>query len=374
MDTIEQPVNLGAFSDPSAIPLGPVPVESNHGYDVHKVISAPRPVQHGAMEWKQGNLLDQNLAHVFGIMVDPLDTLHPLSMPVYLRVKAWPVPAYSPYTREQVMAATLHCLLRSTGSTPKAPLKIEVVTDDPADKSWSDKFVGSYFTHPDWDGPQVEPTPVPGGGRIETDRFGVAWVIFDHVKKPKTPPSRPPVFIPFHLGGESNSGLSWAILPVWAGDTFEKPLDILGQPYKLYYDRSNPAEVGTSDVNALFEVRTSIFWSTEEGAHGTSVSLDFGDMDPGNLAAFLQALVFSVRPTTEKPLTVTLTALNKRPAYFQACLDAGGWKQTGSKLTGTFVLDSTTTKLVKGSIPGVTFLTHLQGPMRLTFPEKKDGE
>ena len=66
-----------------------------------------------------------------------------------LRVKAWPAPAYSPYTREQVMAAAVHCLLRSTHATPKVPLQIEVITDNPADKTWADKFAGSYIRLPD---------------------------------------------------------------------------------------------------------------------------------------------------------------------------------------------------------------------------------
>ena len=70
LGTVEQPVNLCAAADPSRIPLGPVAVESNHGYGIHEVIVAPRPCQHGAMTWKGGLELNQNLASAFGISLE----------------------------------------------------------------------------------------------------------------------------------------------------------------------------------------------------------------------------------------------------------------------------------------------------------------
>ncbi|MEK7951181.1 type II secretion system protein GspG [Luteolibacter soli] len=372
VNTVEQPVNLGALADPASIPLGPVPVECNYNYGLHAVISQPRPCQFGAMEWKAGTELDQNLAHVFGIIVDPKDSTQVPALPVTLRVKAWPAPAYSPYTREQVMAATLQCLLRGTYARPKLPLRIEVVCDAPEDKSWADKFAGNYITEPEPDGPPVEPTPVPGC-HVETNRFGIARVVFPGVTKTAAAPARPPVLIPFSPPSEYDPERpTWLLLPVWAGDTFENPLEVLGRPYTLYYDLFNPSDSESPQINALFDRSTALHWSIGESPEGTSASLMFGAIDPGNLAAFLQAVVFTVQPTASKPLTITLIALAQPPDFFQECLDAGGWilgKQGGEpSITGSFVLDPDTTRLVKGTIPGIKIVSDGKKLLRMTAP------
>jgi type II secretion system protein G len=374
---IEQPVNLGAFADPASIPLGPVAMESNHNYDIHAIISSPRPCLFGALEWKEGTALDQNLANVFGIVVDPQDSTQVPSKPVNLLVKAWPAPAYSPYTREQVMAATLHCLLRSTHATPKVPLQIEVITDNPADKSWADKFAGSYVRQAEPGEPPVEPTPVPGS-RVETDRFGFARVVFPDVTKTAASPARPPVLIPFRPRGEDDTERPiWFLMPVWAGDTYDKPLDILGLPYTLYYDRFKPSESASPQVNSLFEGSSSLRWGIQDSPEGTTAGLSFYFIDPENLAAFLHAVVLSVQPVAAKPLTITLTSLNATPpAYFQDCLDAGGWtlgeRGDSPAVTGTFALSPGTNTLVKGSIPGVAVVREGKEPIRLTAQTKEE--
>jgi hypothetical protein len=193
------------------------------------------------MELEKGQELEQNLARAFGISVEPVDpTLVPYS-PVMLRVKSWPKPAYSPYSREQVLAATLQCVVRSTGGTPKTPLVVQVVTEDPADQAWAAKYAGKYITRPGDDGAPVEPTPVPGT-KIETDAFGVTRVVFSGVSGKPALEARPPVWIPFRLGGESGPDEpTWILLPVWTGDDWAEPLDALGRPYTLFYDLFNPS-------------------------------------------------------------------------------------------------------------------------------------
>jgi type II secretion system protein G len=374
--TIEQPVNLCAFADPASIPLGPVAMESNYDYGIYSIISDPRPCLHGAMEWKEGTALDQNLAHVFGIVVDPQDSTQVPHQPVNLRVKAWPAPAYSPYTREQVMAATLHCLLRSIRATPKLPLQIEVITDNPADKSWADKFAGSYVTQAETDGPPAKPTPVPGC-RVETDRLGISRVVFPGITKKAAAPARPPVMIPFQPHGENESERpTWYLLPVWTGDTDSEPLEVLGQPYTLYYDRFNPSDSPNPQVNALFEGSSALDWSIHESPTGTIAHLGFGVVDPRNLAAFLHAVVISVQPSAATPLTITLTPHGDAPEYFQECLDAGGWtlEKRGGRdaVTGTFVLDSDS-KLVKGSIPGGTLVREAGKLLKMTAPSEEEA-
>lgn len=376
LGTIEQPVNLGRRSDPASIPLGPVAYESNHSYGIHAVISASRPCQHGTMELEKGQELEQNLARAFGISVEPVDpTLVPYS-PVVLRVKSWPKPAYSPYSREQVLAATLQCLVRSTGGTPKTPLVVQVVTEDPADQTWASKYAGKYITRPGDDGAPVEPTPVPGT-KIETDAFGVTRVVFSGVSgKPALEP-RPPVWIPFRLGGESGPDEpTWELLPVWTGDDWTEPLDALGRPYTLFYDLFNPAASFGPQVHALFRRGRSKDWSVTREPGRTSALLSFDDVSEGDLAAFLHALILSVRPTAGQPLEVTLRPYLGPMPCFENWLNAGGWEKTqvggDEALQAIFVLDPQTGKLLRGSLPQHHLEGYGSGSLRVVGPREED--
>jgi hypothetical protein len=134
ISTVEQPVNLVSHSDPTRIPLGRVGVMSNYDYGIHYKIVESRPSPQGGMKWKNGSELDQNLAAVFGISMEISDSSQILLAPVTLRLNAWKPPAYSPYTKEQVLAATIWCLIRSTGSSPERPLELKVVTESEDDK------------------------------------------------------------------------------------------------------------------------------------------------------------------------------------------------------------------------------------------------
>jgi hypothetical protein len=323
-----------------------------------------------------GQELEQNLARAFGISVEPLDETQVPYVPVVLRVKAWPKPAYSPYSREQVLAATLQCLIRSSGGTPKVPLVIQIQTDNPEDEKWAGKFAGKYITHSDDPKVPVESTPVPGT-KIETDAFGVARVIFPGVSgKPALEP-RPPVWIPFRLGGESGPDQpTWEMLPVWTGDNWQEPLAALGRPYLLFHDLFNPASAFTAQVNALFSRGQSKHWSLTRTPERTSVSLDFDEVTEGDLAAFLHALVLSVRPREEQPLEVTLRPYRGPVPYFAACLEAGGWEAVklggDDALRGSFVLDAGTGKLLRGTIPRHTLEGYGSGSMRVTGPREED--
>jgi hypothetical protein len=376
LGTIEQPVNLGPRSDPASVPLGPVAYEANHGYGIHALISESRPCQHGTMSIPGGQELEQNLARAFGISVEPLDSTSVPYAPVVLRVNAWPKPAYSPYSREQVLAATLQCLVRSSGGTPKVPLVIQVVTEDPADQSWAAKFAGNYITRPGDDGVPVDPTPVPGT-EIETDAFGVARVVFPGVTAKAAQPARPPVWIPFRLGGESGPDQpTWELLPVWTGDDWEEPLDALGQPYHLFHDLFNPASSFVTQVNALFHSGRWKTWSLKRSPEKSFAFLYFDEVTDGDLAAFLHALVLSVRPTADQPLEVTLRTYGRPVPYFASCLEAGGWETrkegNDTELTGTFVLDASTGKLLRGTIPRFTLEGYGSGSLRVVGPREED--
>ena len=213
--TIEQPVNLGPNSDPKRIPLGAVGTISNYNYGVHRVIGEPRPCPDEAMRWEGGTELDQNLASVFGISVEAEDPTQIHGLPVMVRVKPWKVPGYSPYTKEQVLAATLWCLIRSAGGTPESPLDIRVAAEGRADKSLEKKYSGKYVTMRGEDGKEV-PAPNIPGSVIEEDGRGIAWVVFPGVKKKSPAVAAPPAMILFKMEGDADAGDGkWYVLPVW---------------------------------------------------------------------------------------------------------------------------------------------------------------
>lgn len=368
LSTIEQPVNLGAASDPARIPLGAVATESNYHYGRGPVITEPRPALHGAMEWKSGIELNQNLASVFGIRVDDHDAPH---SPVTIHLKDHVIPPYSPYSKEQVLAATIHCLLRSTGGRPSAPIKIEIVAEAPADQETAAKYAGDYINTPEkLDDPPVEPTPVPGT-RLETDARGLTWVVFPDVKTKPATPARPPVLIPFRLAGESSpDNATWKLLPVWPGTqhTWEQSLAMLGRPYPLFYDCFNPGDGVGPETHALFagNPRGSLHGfkvsSTEDGI---SAHLMYPNTDSETLSALLLAMVVSAQPAADQPLSISLdTEMNEPPSWLADFRKCAGWESTetpvmiGGKemnrrivLSCAFVWDPQTATLTQGAVP-----------------------
>lgn len=162
--TVEQPVNLGAKSDPARIPLGRVGVLSNYDYGIHRMI---------------GEAQDPTQIRAF---------------PITLRVKSRKPPRYSPYTKDQVLAATLCCLLRSAGGTPENPLDVRVLAEGLSDKPLEGKYSGKYVTRPGKDG-----------------------------KDPFIPLT--PGMIILQAGGDGDVG--WHILPIWGnGDDPSDPHNV----------------------------------------------------------------------------------------------------------------------------------------------------
>lgn len=325
--TIEQPVNLGPKSDPGRIPLGSIGVICNYDYGLHENIGASRPCPDGAMRWETGTELDQNLASVFGISVEPQDSTQIREFPVTLRMKSWKPPGYSPYTKDQVLAATLWCLLRSAGGTPEKPLDVRVVAEGPDDNPLEAKYSGKYITRPGKDGKEVPPVKVPGTA-IEKDARGIAWVVFPDVTRKAASPAPPPTMTTLDTGGESDTG--WFLLPVWdngSGGSEEK---------------SNP------------------------------VTLSLPREEQATLAAEIIALVISAQPTETRPLTVSIRLEEDGLANYPAFRSAPGWKETrhdphNITLECEFVWDAVARKLTKGSIPlvqldsGSNFISPIPG-------------
>lgn len=352
---VEQPVNLGAKSDPARIPLGGVGVISNHGYGIHRIIGEARPCPDGAMRWEGGSELDQNLASVFGISVEAQDPTQIMAFPVILRVKSWKPPGYSPYTKDQVLAATLWCLLRSTPGTPETPLDVRVVAEGPDDKALEAKYSGSYATTPDNDGNVNSPAKV-AGTILENDARGITWVTFPGITAQDPGISPNPGMIIMKAEGDGDSG--WNILPVWGNGNGENDFLRLNfwsadMCYSSYRSR------GIREANSFLEEGGVNEFEVSRGEKSDSVSLSYPRVEQATLAADILALVISTQPTESRPLTVTFILEETELARYPAFRSAAGWKETRHKgpnshhveLNCEFAWNAAEQTLTKGSIP-----------------------
>jgi hypothetical protein len=345
--TLEQPVNLGAKSDPARIPLGRVGVISNHGYGVQLMIGEARSCPDGAMRWEGGSELDQNLASVFGISVETEDSTQISSFPVTLRVKPWKPPGYCPYTKDQVLAATLWCLLRSIGGTPENPLDVRVVAEGPDDKPLETKYSGKYVTSPGKDKNEMPPVKVAGTA-LEEDARGITWVTFPDVTRKATsiPPS--PGMIILEAGGDGDGG--WHVLPVWGNGRDENEFLRLNSwsaamCYSSWHSR------GVTEANSFLAEGGVSEFRTDRGEKSDSVIFNFPRVKEATLAADILALVISVQPTEARPLTVSVVV--DEPGRYPAFRSAAGWKEThhDGAIECEFVWDAAARKLTKGSVP-----------------------
>jgi len=360
LGTIEQPVNLGAKADPGRIPLGPVAVESNHGYDVHAVITEPRACTHGSLVLEKGLELNMNLASVFGMLVDPEDGTQVPRRPVTIRVNDWPRPAYSPYTKEQVLAATIHCLLRSVHATPEQPLVLKLDARNPEDAKNLGAFAGTYIT-----AETKHPSPVPGTS-LETDWRGVTSVVFDDPGADPAPVPRrpPPALVPVRLEDGTDESL-YALLPVWAGDNWRPdPRDLLGSPIPLFYDRFDRSTGHGPDINALTNLGIVSYsnWVSELDQDRFVIHLSADDEQaPKRLVETLSAachcLVLTCRPAKARPLVIQMQVSSNLLGPLSPFTECEGWsvsplpKTDGFLLECRFARNPDSSLLADGAIP-----------------------
>lgn len=358
VSTIEQPVNLVSHSDPTRIPLGPVAIINNHGYGIHYTIVESRPSPQGAMKWKNGSELDQNLAAVFGISLEIPDSTQLLVEPATLRINAWKRPAYSPYTKEQVLAATIWCLIRSSGSSPESPLELLVVAEAAEDKLLEAKYSGKYFCHPDKD-EKIAATSSVGGTTIEEDARGIAWVVLPGVAKDKKFKPLSPAMIISETFGDGDPG--WHILPVWGNG--ENPEDFLklnkysaNMLYSAWYSD------GLQNANTSIKRGGSTNLNIIRNENSTEVNLGYQYGEQESLAANIFALILTQQPNEKHPLIVSFEVETSELEKFSAFRKAAGWVESKphpsnpncNELTCEFVWNAKESKLIKGSIPCVT--------------------
>ncbi len=353
--TVEQPVNLGIKSDPARIPLGRVGVISNHNYGIHRMIGEARPAPDGAMRWEGGSELDQNLASVFGISVETEDETQISSFPVMLRVKPWKPPGYSPYTKEQVLAATLWCLLRRTVGTPENPLDIRIIAEAAEDKPLEVKYSGHYVNRPDKEGEVIPPITV-AGTVLETDARGITWVVFPAVTRKAAAVPPVPGMIILEAGGDGDPG--WLVLPVWGNGNDESEFLRLNN-WSAVMCYSSYRSRGVMEANSFLMAGGSTDIEVKHSEAGDSVSFSYPNVPQETLAANILALVVSSQPTDAAPLTISIRVEESGLARFPAFRNAPGWKETRDdrvhsrsiELRCDFVWEAATGSLTKGSVP-----------------------
>lgn len=323
--TVEQPLNLGPDSDPARIPLARTPVLCNYNYGIHPLIGYARPFPDGAMHWEGGSELDQNLASVYGISVEPEDSSQVPGKPVTVRLKPWKVPAYSPYTREQVLAATVWSLIRSTGGTPETPLELLVLAEGADDKALEAKYSGEYVTQRGKDGKEVPPAKVPGT-LLEVDARGIAWVSFPEIPRKNVPPSPSPVMLITESRGDGTPG--WHLVPVWGNGHHEQKSHLFSASSISMSQVIFPFR-GTADANSFVSAggMDSIKYGYRLTDDNRSVEFSYPRMKPEILAAQMYALVLTALPTEEEPLKVIIRHRETDPAVFSAFRNSPEWKE-----------------------------------------------
>ena len=322
-----------------------------------------------------------NLASAFGMEVIPEDATQVPQTPVTIKVKDWPVPAYSPYRKDQVLSATLLCLLRSVHATPKSPLKVLIDADNPEDAKNLKGFAGTYLTAEAEE--QGGPTPVPGT-RIATDERGVTYVVLAEAKPPPAEALKrpPPVMIPFRSDDETDSNY-YEFLPVGAGDTAGLDRrEMLGRPVTHFHDLFDRTQSTGPDINALTKlgILHRCQWTDADDETTLALALDGkAAREPAHLASTLAAVcyaaVLSSQPTENKPLTIKMTVPEDRIEESLAAFAKGeGWRvrpgeHEGRKtLSCRFIWDPNAGKLSAGSVPMGTLEQHRDRPWTMSFP------
>ena len=307
---------------------------------------------------ENGSELDQNLATVFGISLEIPDSTQILVEPVTLHLNAWKPPAYSPYTKEQVLAATIWCLIRSSGSSPDHPLELRVVAESENDKLLEKKYSGKYISDPDED-KKIAATTNIGGTTIEEDARGIAWVILPGTKVDKSFKTLSPALIISENLGDGDSG--WHIMPVWGnGENPEEFLKLNQYSANMIY--SAWSTEGLQNANTFINRNGSQSFDLENTETSTDVKMSYQYGEPESLAANIFALILAQQPTEKHPLIVSFWLEESGLKEYSAFRKAAGWVESKphpsnpnlTQLKCEFVWDPKTNKLIKGSLPLIT--------------------
>lgn len=366
---LPQPINTGPNADPARIPLGPVPYYSNYGYGSTDVIHMSRKADHGGHAPDDGPDNEQNLAAAYGISIEPFDSTQFPIYPAILHVKAGAPPKSCPYTKEQVLIATIHCLLNYHG-TKSRPIILRIEPEDAKDAHLL-RYEGRYITGGDSKDEPVIKSRIPGSW-IETSTSGIESVVFaPHLcQRTKTAGTPQPGFTPLLLGEYDGSGPGCWLVPTWPGAAWKEPANRLTfLPSSLVYQVYNGNGTEFTKANSLVAgsdfqtiAISGVKWN--DSAQASKVAFDAEPIDElrdwfaDTLSVTCQALVFSTRPVSSRPLTVAFSVPNEAAGLLKDFTTAPGWNhdpdETRTSFRCTFVCDPKTSKPTSGSIPGGT--------------------
>ena len=352
---ILQPIYLGTASQPDRIPLAPAIYNANYDYGACEAIFQPRPCYHGHFLVAGVPEYEQNLAVLFGVSAQFSDTSQLRGTTVTFLLRQGKSPGNAPYSQEQVMAASLQIILMNAqGLSKNAPLTVIVKGDGIATPDWTSKYAKAYFHQEEL--ADQEPHPIILSGlRIEESSLGVRHVVFADVKPDPAIKRRDPVFVPFLLEGECDNDGYITLVPIWYGDTWQEPLNVLTTPYLPYYEMWGGVNGKNSETVAIPHMAPpnpiiSRTWlDIDHTASGITVTPHQESFPPNRLAAFIFACVSSTQPTTKCPLTISLHDATIPEEYKAILRTDPAWREGASC---DFVCDPATSRLLKGNVPG----------------------
>lgn len=350
---IPQPANLVGESLAGCIPLTEAITYHNYRLGIHRLISESRPFLHGAKEWEKGTEANHNLASVFGIIVRPKDDMPVPFSPVEIHIKDWPAPAYSPHTKADVLAATIHCLLLSSHPSPDHPLDIQIKAENKKDESWTKPFQKKYITRPGEDQKPVIVTPV-GNSIVKTDGFGIRYIINPTINPTQRTPKSLPLLLPVFGDSLSLGEIAGSLIPVWSGS--EPKLDLLAKQNSFYYNLFTSGQTLSREFNPFLGNNNAVHLSVRKKEEYLDTRISCSCETSASLSMAIAALVISAKQLHQKPVKITISAYsedNKLPEIFKRL---PGWEETktGSRnaFTAIFDYDPETRKLMKSSLPG----------------------
>jgi len=361
---VEQLLFLGDASRADRIPLAPAVFHANYNYGMYPVIFEPRPCLHGHLTVDGQPFHEQNLAVLYGVTAEFADETQLPGSTLTLRLRKRTPPAKSPYTLEQIVAASIQCVINQEGSLhEKRPLTVTIQGDGMATPDWAAKYATAYF-HTGTPGEQSWQMAHVPGLRVEKCPRGDRAIVFeDGDAGSASPDHRQPVFIPYMTVGDARDDHRIWFVPVWPGDGWKEPLNILTRPLLPYYERWTGGIGGrTAETVAVahqtppgFPHHTGPAIHVDRRESGTHVELLVGRLDPDPLAGFIAGCVLTELPAAGQPLTITLR--DSLPA------EATGW-QDGKSCK--FVIDPETLTLTHGTIPGFRLAREPWGTPTLT--------
>lgn len=359
---IHQPANLVSDSLSGCIPLTQSLIYNNYGYGIHSKISAPRPFFKGAIEWDKGIETNHNLASVFGILVRPIDGTNVPGTPVEIHIKDWPVPAYSPHTRADVLAATIHCLLQSCYASPDLPLDLRIVTENKKDDAWAKPYAKKYITRPGKDNKPITPTPV-GESILKTDPFGTRHVIFPGKNPKHLTPEKKPLILPVTTGGFEQEARPFHLIPIWVGNSTEV-IKNLSLPHSHFYNIF-PGFQFSLELNPLLGHQKAISIGTSIKKDAVETWLNIANQSAIDLGSGIAAAAINARLHHNKPLKITVRS-DAGSETMAKLLKTPGWEPVearyGKAATTVLEYDPERRTLSKGLLPdGLTIKSRPDG-------------